>query len=242
MSDNSENLISGIYNYCDRWCEKCKFSARCRVFAKEQQYTDEERDIENEAFWRRIAANFADAKEGIIKLAEEHDLDPDAVSDDEFAEIQRREREFIDACDLPELAERYAKEARIVLENEQDWLIFAPLDDVAKEEMLEIIYWYQFFIAVKIQGGLHGLLDFEGNYDETEMNDPQSDANGSIKVALIAVERSILAWSSLLAEENAELLDPLISLLKNICRKTEKKFPNAFDFIRPGFDEIETVM
>lgn len=23
------NFIEGIYNYCDRWCEKCSFTARC---------------------------------------------------------------------------------------------------------------------------------------------------------------------------------------------------------------------
>jgi hypothetical protein len=23
------NHITGIYNYCDRWCERCSFTARC---------------------------------------------------------------------------------------------------------------------------------------------------------------------------------------------------------------------
>jgi len=27
-----ERMIPGIYNYCDRWCERCAFSRRCRVF------------------------------------------------------------------------------------------------------------------------------------------------------------------------------------------------------------------
>jgi len=27
-----EPMIPGIYNYCDRWCERCVFSRRCRVF------------------------------------------------------------------------------------------------------------------------------------------------------------------------------------------------------------------
>src|ERR1700752_4405728 len=26
-------FIVGIYNYCDRWCAKCRFTSRCRVFA-----------------------------------------------------------------------------------------------------------------------------------------------------------------------------------------------------------------
>jgi len=25
-------FISGIYNYCDRWCERCNFTSRCLVY------------------------------------------------------------------------------------------------------------------------------------------------------------------------------------------------------------------
>lgn len=31
--DVDEGFILGIYNYCDRWCETCRFTSRCRVFA-----------------------------------------------------------------------------------------------------------------------------------------------------------------------------------------------------------------
>src|SRR5258705_2000420 len=29
------DLISGIYNYCDRWCERCPLTSRCLVYATE---------------------------------------------------------------------------------------------------------------------------------------------------------------------------------------------------------------
>src|SRR4029450_3375593 len=25
-------FIAGIYNYCDRWCERCRFQSRCRLY------------------------------------------------------------------------------------------------------------------------------------------------------------------------------------------------------------------
>src|SRR5689334_464552 len=28
-----EGFIVGIFNYCDRWCEACAFTSRCRLFA-----------------------------------------------------------------------------------------------------------------------------------------------------------------------------------------------------------------
>jgi len=31
-------LISGIYNYCHRWCERCSFSDRCAVFRDTREY------------------------------------------------------------------------------------------------------------------------------------------------------------------------------------------------------------
>ena len=37
---NNPDLISGIYNYCDRWCERCPLTSRCLVYAAEQEDND----------------------------------------------------------------------------------------------------------------------------------------------------------------------------------------------------------
>ena len=37
---NSPDLVSGIYNYCDRWCERCPLTSRCLVYAAEQEDND----------------------------------------------------------------------------------------------------------------------------------------------------------------------------------------------------------
>ena len=50
-------FIAGVYNYCDRWCERCPLTSRCLVYAMEQTEGPEDpaaRDIRNRAFWRRI--------------------------------------------------------------------------------------------------------------------------------------------------------------------------------------------
>ena len=242
MVDNEEKFISGIHNYCDRWCERCTFTARCRVAEMEAETTDEERDINNEAFWRRLTANFAEAKQMLQEMAEELDIDLNAVSDQEFTEHRNRQNKIIRNENLTKLAEKYWKDARQILEEKDSWLIFSPLDEEAQNEMLSIIYWYQFFISAKVQRGFSGILDFDGNLEEEELTDTQSDANGSVKIALIAVERSIMAWSALMTNENHAKIKPFIALLEKIRRECEEKFPNARDFIRPGFDELETIM
>lgn len=238
----SDKFISGIYNYCDRWCERCAFTARCRVAEADAETTDEERDIRNEAFWRRIAANFAQASMMLAEKAEEYGIDLNAVSDEEFAERQKREDDFIENQELTRLSEKYLKEVSKTLEEPDEWLIFSGGDEQTRAEMLEIIRWYQFFIAAKIRRGFHGLIDFDGTYREEELTDPESDANGSIKIALIAVERSVMAWTSLLTAENARTIAPLIALLEIIKQKSEEKFPHAREFIRPGFDEVSEIV
>ena len=65
-----------------------------------------------------------------------------------------------------------------------------------------------------------------------------SDADGSAKVALIALDRSIAAWARLrghLAAEGDAILDLLVQL-ERLRRATERVFPQARAFQRPGFD------
>ena len=118
----------------------------------------------------------------------------------------------------------------------------ARVDEDVLGEVVGVLLWYQYFIAAKINRGVGGIIDFDGNEDTDELNDPQSDANGSIKIALIAIERSLLAWTFLLNADNAAFIRPFIQMLEELKQMAETRFPYARDFIRPGFDEIETVM
>ena len=53
-------FIKSIYNYCDRWCERCPFTSRCLNFAMtEEKFADPEtRDINNKAFWQKFSETF----------------------------------------------------------------------------------------------------------------------------------------------------------------------------------------
>ena len=67
----------------------------------------------------------------------------------------------------------------------------------------------------------------------------QNDSDGSAKVALIAIERSIGAWTRLrahLPDRADELLDLLV-MLDRLRRATDAQFPAARAFKRPGFDD-----
>jgi hypothetical protein len=63
-------------------------------------------------------------------------------------------------------------------------------------------------------------------------------AAGSAKVALAAIDRSVAAWARLrerLDGETDAILDLLVRL-ERLRRATEREFPQARAFKRPGFD------
>jgi len=51
LADNPNN-IQGIYNYCDRWCERCTFTSRCLNYdiSEEQYDSPESKDVSNKVF------------------------------------------------------------------------------------------------------------------------------------------------------------------------------------------------
>ncbi len=231
--------IPFIYDYCDRWCERCLFTARCSVFASTESQPGHEDDSEHLLQSLRNILEYArltleeKCREYGIEITH-CDLEKAGREIESIKRVIRSER-------LSESARKYTFEINALFETEPSWL--APrADDAVIGEIICVISWYQFFIAVKIERALLGATDSQGFEDNDELNDPQRDANGTAKVALIATERSILAWSYLLNTGNAQLIGPIIEQLDKIKHGIESKFPLARDFIRPGFDEIETVM
>lgn len=231
---NNPDLISGIYNYCDRWCERCPLTSRCLVYATEQVEVDspESRDIRNEAFWRKLGSIYLETREMIADWAREAGVNlSEAVAGDE-ARYQKK-RQLVDNHPLTKFGKKYANAA-------SDW--FREFDQTVEisdsEEAREVIHWYQYQIAVKTMRAL------SGRREELE-EDPEfpKDSDGSAKVALIGIDRSIAAWRlmQLSLPERAESIVPLILQLERLRCRIERVFPDARAFVRPGFDGVLTV-
>jgi len=242
------DLISGIYNYCDRWCERCSFTSRCLVFAQEQEDDDDpgSRDIKNEKFWSNLSAIFKETKEMILEWADKEGIDLTNLEDD----AARSEKRQTDAEDHPlalagrqyadDVSKWYAEFNQIIESSDVADDATAEEQSEKVREATEVIYWYQYQIAVKTIRALWSRnteIDLE---DWTDDDADPKDSDGSAKVALVGIDRSICAWRlmQLGIPERAELIVPVILQLDRLRNATEKEFPNARDFIRPGFDEI----
>ena len=248
--------IDGIYNYCDRWCERCIFTSRCRNFEGIRKLNPEEQDIENKAFWDKIGKNFETAIKLLHKAAEKSGIDLNAVSaaeKDDYSRKVKGDRNTAKSHPLAKDTLLYIEKGRRLLEN--DGLLKEKASDMVKQFELgiqsedqvsgeisvikdcqEIITWYLHFIHVKFMRALMGKLE-DGDWQEA--NGFQRDCDGSAKIAMIAIDKSIEAWTSMLqfipaAEDD---IIEMLALLQKTRRMAESEFPKARTFVRPGFDE-----
>jgi hypothetical protein len=223
--------IDSIFNYCDRWCERCAFTSKCRNYA----FGKDAPSPDGPELWDYLHNVFQATMLMLNEMMEKMGIDP--------AEIDKMEiPEEPDPKDHPLYKKVYDLAFSL-----HDWLELnkpgepAPeLTDILPAEKeknprftdaIEVIYFYNFFVSAKIYRALTGTDDFEPG-------EIQTDSNGSAKIALIAIDRLIAAWS--VAMEN--MMDHEDNILKFLIRlaeirkETEASFPLARKFVRPGFD------
>ena len=254
-SPNS-NYIPGIYNYCDRWCERCAFTSRCLNFEmSEEKFGDlESVDITNKAFWKKLGETLDETLNMLREMAEEQGIDLDSIDIVEDEKFQRR----FDKNNVVHLLSHMSKvyitlvddwfdsNAYLFEQNEDQihtnpglYEISSPpqKDTVTVIDSIEVIRWYQHQIYVKLKRALHSAQDepFE------ILNGFAKDSNGSTKVALIGMDRSISAWGKILKffSHQKKNIIGIITYLERLRKRTENEFPDARAFVRPGFDEIK---
>lgn len=254
LADDPNN-IPGIYNYCDRWCERCPFTSRCLNFKmSEQKFGDQENlDVNNTAFWEKLAETLHETLDLLKEMAEEQGIDLNSI-EVEDTEQYRRELEDNNVVHvILHLSKSYISMVDEWFENdiytvdedtdESDLDHFSDSidtlsenDTVTMKDSVEVIRWYQHQIYVKLRRALKS-----AQMEKTEdWYDDQKDSDGSAKVALIGIDRSISAWGKILTYFPWQKINivNMIAYLKRLCKIIEKEFPNALAFSRPGFDDI----
>lgn len=245
-----ERFIKGIYNYCDRWCERCPQTSRCLNYAmsKEEFAEPETMDLRNEEFWKHLSGIFQDTLELLKEKAAQEGIDLDALDLDESEEESRAIREAAGNHEV-------TRAARLYIDMAEDWL--DGVDDLpglpphhqdmegpeawSLEEALEVIRWYQHLIYTKLMRAVSSRMEEETE----EADDPfeyARDSDGSAKVALIGIDRSIAAWSIIdrrFPSFRGREVPAVLAHLERLRRGVERSFPDARSFIRPGFDRID---
>ena len=251
-------MIPGVYNYCDSWCERCRFQQRCRSFRDRQrldaaiasgktieeafrtQYDDDDDDDDDDdepepgppmkASERLQFESFLDA----INEALNRKQTPEELAQEEARQKRRKRLKdtnplSVESREYADLTRELLKVLRPVVED-RDAIVLAAV---------ETIEYFAFTIAVKTWRAVGGTLDLGDDVDDDEMRDlSMSDANGCAKLARLLIRESRDGWEVLM---NSGLGDgvplKMIERLERLDAALADRFPRAMDFVRPGFDE-----
>lgn len=223
-----DGFIVGIFNYCDRWCERCPLTNRCRVFASETEIDFENANgrlteprvvRERRRLFAQVAEIHAQAEERPTSAAPEPrhrlghlplDLEPSSGIDPELAahavEIRKK---------LNKLEMSANPSVRLAMETIKHFSLYVPMKMVRA------------LAQVAREGP----------------GDQQSDANGSGKAALLGLDRMERAWQSLVDTHHvsASVAAPFLAEIARMQRNLGRAVPNARAFVRPGLDEPDEV-
>jgi hypothetical protein len=226
-----DGYIVSIFNYCDRWCEACAFTSRCRVFA------------DHAALEARLDPSMKAIVDAPLLPQDEPPPPPKWMQEliEEMNEAASRplteeERRDAEPKFLPghkAVADRALAYCLAI----SHWLRgrnsehFDPADPVA------VIGWFATLNASKVHRALTGLAEFDGDRQFPP------DHEGSAKVAIIGIERSMAAWRQLVEKGLAtdEQVKPFLDELEWLLGRLDEAIPFARAFIRPGFDEPDEV-
>jgi hypothetical protein len=221
--DVQDGFIVGIDNYCDRWCETCRFTSRCRSFAQMTEF--EARQDPSMATLTSIRFDAAPP------------IRPEVVS--AIAALERRPR--VEEPTVRRADEEIPRAHQSLLARVEGYAFHAaqslPAVDASStlRDAATIVARYCFFISGKV---CRALINVAGPCGGDSL-----DANGSAKAALVALERSHGAWLALSAAKLVPraTAEALLSDVVWLRLEIERVFPHARSFVRPGFDEPDAV-
>jgi hypothetical protein len=103
----------------------------------------------------------------------------------------------------------------------------------------DVVAWFAWFIPGKIRRAFRSRA-FDAVDERDRWPDAvQTDANGSAKIAIIAIDRSLAAWESIAARPDpvAHVAARFRAELATLREDFRREFPDAPAFVRPGFDK-----
>jgi len=230
-STDATETIHGIYNWCDRWCERCSHTEHCTVYKTSNQLPSENPDD----LFKSLSMVFEATVEMLKEYSQKMGIDIDSLNDSDYVNDYEVQKYLVRNDDGLALAKQYRKQVGDWLNvlNEKDPLgTEARLQDEMLADCLEVIQWYQYLLEVKMARALMSQKDEEAN-----LLNPY-DSLGNAKLLLVAIERNIGAWGYVyqkFREDEDEILDILICL-QRLNKYIEHIFPEAKAFIRPGLD------
>ena len=233
---NDPQTIRGIFNWCDRWCDRCSQTNYCTVYKTSVHLPSDN----PEDFFKSLAMVFEATMDMLKEYSEKHGIDFESLKDSNFESEYDWEKYRIRNDAGIALAKQYGKRVKHWLDSLKEKDSFGMevrLQDTLLSDCLEVIQWYQYTFEVKLARALMSQKE-----EEEEQLNPY-DSLGTAKLLLVSIERNIGAWGYLyqkFKEDEDEILDILVCL-QSLRKGIEQAFPEAWAFIRPGLDTEHSI-
>ncbi|MBL7898200.1 MAG: hypothetical protein JNJ99_06675 [Crocinitomicaceae bacterium] len=242
---NPQDKIPNMHLYCDRWCEKCPVTSRCEIFVPAANLTHSNNQLD--------FGNYQQTLINLYQWASENNIQPEEIVAGSLADQNRREknRKNPRTNETSKLAADYRIESMNFKSKYKDKFnqfrqssishaeINPSADRTAEfkvQQAFEVIGWYELQMPLKITRA------YLGEYESMENEKKYMETNGSAKVVLTSIERSMPAWETIgnYFPELENNCKKFILLLDRIRKRILADFPEAPSFIRPGIDEVVT--
>lgn len=234
---DEHGFIPGVYNYCDRWCERCAFTSRCRVYAMEMAVRIDGLNGE----LARAAENLPGdpAEEWPVDLAAESEADDEDEEELDQAMLAHDVAHALaDVHPLTEAVESLATLARPILDAVAARMTAAGQQAEAFRDPVEVLDRHRYFVALKIRRALSG-RDTPPILDDDGRPFP-SDADGSAKVVYLACTamRGAAQRLALLDPDLASRAARFTQAADRVLELLDATFPGHRAFRRPGLDDL----
>lgn len=228
----SPNNIEGIFNYCDRWCERCRFRDRCTQYEMEVQTQTGKPASISEAI-EYVGIMLEDTVEKIYDELEKRGIDISEVNNVDYQENKRDQvLEVLGREYFISVMKWLDANAESLKDKSLQMFTISEKKGQAFAESLEVINWYMSMIAVKISRALRpGLQE-----DDVLLQD--RIATG--RLVIVCIVQSIKAFVYIMeCCESKE--DDILSFLTTLARLRNGLFediPQSKEFRRPYLDFI----
>ena len=118
---NEGKFIVGIHNYCDRWCEKCQFTAQCSVFQIDEERARKraEQGKDENDFTEIVHENFQIVMDMMQDLMEDEEFDEDALDLEAIQAEEAAIENYAKNHPISTNSESYLKKVRLWYEDNE---------------------------------------------------------------------------------------------------------------------------
>ncbi len=237
FSPNKKN-IEGIFNYCDRWCERCLFIDKCTNFEMEKKMGMHENQSMEDAL-KYVGIMFDETGRMIEEDMKKFGIDINNLSDIEDKSEDKSENK--EKHPLEGISVEYMKKVSDWLELNKEFISENALHlwNISQkkyeqfDEIFNVIGWHMTMIPVKI----NRVLKPRTKYDDDEFYETDKNATG--KLVLECIDKSTQAFVLLLEFslfEEDELIE-FLAILSQLKKGIEKALPKAKNYKRIGLDD-----